>query len=54
MKLSHTRASARLTVLVLFAALPASLAGCGGSAQSATTGATINVLFGCPLLPYGL
>jgi zinc/manganese transport system substrate-binding protein len=36
MKLSRTRASARLTILVLFAALPTSLAGCGASAQSAT------------------
>jgi zinc/manganese transport system substrate-binding protein len=44
MKLSHARASARLAVLMLFAALPASLAGCGGSAQSATTGATINAV----------
>ena len=41
MKLSRTCASARLTVLVLLAALPASLAGCGSSAQSATTGGAI-------------
>ncbi len=44
MKLSHTRASVRLTILMLLAALPASLAGCGSSAQSATTGGTINAV----------
>jgi zinc/manganese transport system substrate-binding protein len=41
MKLSRTRASARLTVLVLLAALPASLAGCGSGAQSAAPAGTI-------------
>jgi zinc/manganese transport system substrate-binding protein len=41
MKLSRTGASARLAVAVLLAALPASLAGCGNSAQSATSGGAI-------------
>jgi zinc/manganese transport system substrate-binding protein len=41
MKLSRTGVSARLAVAVLLAALPASLAGCGNSAQSATSGGAI-------------
>jgi len=41
MKLSRTGASARLAVAVLLAVLPASLAGCGNSAQSATSGGAI-------------
>jgi zinc/manganese transport system substrate-binding protein len=41
MKLSRIGASARLIVLLLLGALPASLAGCASSTQTATTGGAI-------------